>query len=60
MQNYGIIWQDEYMVIFDQKIHKRVFRSKDFKEIYEWMNSHMGQYTFYDFNVIIDDQLVQS
>jgi len=53
MQNYGVINQYGFYVIYDQKLHRQVFKSTNFVDIYNYMNEHPGEYNFKDFTTIM-------
>lgn len=58
MQQYGIINQDNYLVIFDQEHHKQVFRCEHFDTLTEWIRQHPGKYHFIDFIITIDSNYI--
>lgn len=51
---YGVINQDNKLVVYDQEKHKQVLRVSVFDELVEWMKQHPGHYKFIDFDVDIN------
>lgn len=53
MNKYGIINQDNKLVVYDQAKHKQIFKCTDFSTLSEWVQHHPAKYEFINLEVTI-------
>lgn len=51
MIRYGVINQDNKLVVFDQDEHKQIYHTFWSHKLFSWIFKHPGKYNFNDFDM---------